>query len=183
MNDIHIKPELLRVLKALADKDFTVAEVTQAYLKSPLSPHESKKSARQFVYRNMLRLIKAGLMEKLPNNDGWPRYRLFAKFTDVADLPNVEPGKPVELPGTASETVSNQNELPVEALKERLGKHKSDMLYAMGEAEEYSALCEELPELRTKAQELYNQARERSAMLLGKIKALESLLSQSVGHH
>jgi hypothetical protein len=155
MNDIHIKPELLRVLKDLSDKDFTVAELTQAYVESPLSPHESKKPARQFVYRNMLRLIKAGLMEKSPNNDGWPRYRLCAGFADIADLPSVEPVKPVGSTGADSEIARKQSELPVEALKERLGKHKSDMLCAMGEAEEYSALCEELPELRTKAQELY----------------------------
>lgn len=183
MNDIYIKPELLRVLKDLVQKDFTVAELTRAYLESPVSPHDSKKPARQFVYRNMLRLIKAGLMQKLPDNDGWPRYRLCAGFADVAGLHSAEPVTPVASPGASSKIVKEQHELPIQALKDRLGKHKSDMLCAMGEAEEYSALCEELPEFRTKAQELYNQARERSAMLLGKIKALESLLTQSVSQH
>lgn len=38
-------------------------------------------------------------------------------------------------------------------------------------------LCKELPELSEEAQALYSEARERSALLLGKIKALESLLS------
>ena len=52
------------------------------------------------------------------------------------------------------------------------------MLCAMGEAEEYSALCHEHPDLQEQAQTLYNQARDRSALLLGKVKALENLISQ-----
>mgnify|MGYP000421597993 CR=1 FL=1 len=51
------------------------------------------------------------------------------------------------------------------------------MLCAVGEAEEYHALCSAHPGLKTQAQELYNRARERSAILLGKVKALETLLS------
>lgn len=53
------------------------------------------------------------------------------------------------------------------------------MLCALGEAEEYESLCKELPELSEEAQSLYSEARERSALLLGKIKALESLLSSN----
>ena len=51
------------------------------------------------------------------------------------------------------------------------------MLCAMGEAEEYSELCAVHPELCDKAQPLYNDARERSGKLLGKVKALEKLLT------
>lgn len=53
------------------------------------------------------------------------------------------------------------------------------MLCALGEAEEYEFLCKELPELSEEAQSLYAEARERSALLLGKIKTLESLLSSN----
>jgi hypothetical protein len=178
MNDIHIKPELLRVLKQLKQKEFTVAELTQAYIADPDSSHRSKKGARQFVYRNMVRLIKAGQMVKLSANEGWPRYKLSPTFCEPTNAPDANVPNAPHQPEPAS--LEKHPPLPVHTLKERLSKHRSDMLCAMGEAEEYNALCAELPELRAKAQELYNEARERSAILLGKIKALESLLTHPV---
>jgi hypothetical protein len=180
MSDIHIKPELLRVLKELKLKQFTVAELTEAYLSAPHSPHESKKAARQFVYRNIVRMIKSGLMEKQVYGDSWPRYSITPAFQENEGLLREEPIVPTILPPASTPPAPANMSLPVQTLKERLSKHRSDMLCAMGEVEEYNALCEELPELRMKTQSLYNQARERSAMLLGKIKALESLLDQMV---
>lgn len=81
--------------------------------------------------------------------------------TPVASAPSASPGKPFA------------------ALREWLGKHRSDMLCALGEAEEYESLCKELPEVNEEARSLYSEARERSALLPGKIKAIESLLSSN----
>ena len=173
MNGIHVKPELVQVLSALKGDNFTVAELTQAYLNHPNSKHQSAKAARQFVYRNMVRMIKLDLMERLPESEGWPRYRLSDKFTTNAPA-TTEP--PQSLPAPAKQPAKTVASSSI--LKERLSKHRSDMLCAMGEAEEYNALCTEFPELSEAAQTLYNDARERSAILLGKIKALESLLSK-----
>ncbi len=174
-----MKPELLHAFNEIQGESFTVAELTTHYLEHPESLHKGKKPARQFIYRNMVRMMKAGLMEKLPDDGGWPRYRLTQKFrshrpgatkkeasTSIPSepVPSVKP--PPAPPGK-----------PVAALRERLSKHRSDMLCALGEAEEYESLCKELPELSEEAQSLYSEARERSALLLGKIKALESLLS------
>lgn len=179
MKDIHVTPELLQALKALETDTFTVAELTQAYLEHPKSKHRSKKSARQFVYRNMVRMIKVGLMERQPESEGWPRYRLSKSFR-ISTSPGVSTDTPSSPPSAAEQSVKVVTSSTT-VLKERLSKHRSDMLCAMGEAEEYSALSTELPVLRGEVQALYNEARERSAILLGKIKALESLLSQQPG--
>lgn len=179
MSSIQIKAELLHTITCLQGRSFTVAELTKQYQSSPGSLHKGKKSARQFVYRNMLRMIKARLMERLPDDGGWPRYQLTKKFqfnkqanSTPAPLPNPLP-KPIEADAPA--------EKPAKALRERLSKHRSDMLCALGEAEEYQALCKEVPELSSEAQALYNDARERSSILLGKIKALENLLPHQAG--
>src|SRR5690606_20016546 len=73
---------------------FTVAKLTQAYRDQSQDSVSSAKAARQFVYRNIIRLLRAGLMEKLPASKGWPRYRVTHTFE--ASLPprtqsNAEP--------------------------------------------------------------------------------------------
>lgn len=174
-----MKPELLHALNEFQGDSFTVAELTTHYLEHPESLHKGKKPARQFIYRNMVRMMKTGLMEKLPDDGGWPKYQLTQKFrsnqirtTNREASPSTSPQK-----AAANKTPPPPSKKPVAALRERLSKHRSDMLCALGEAEEYESLCKELPEFNEEAQSLYSEARERSALLLGKIKALESLLS------
>lgn len=176
-----MKPELLHALNEFQGDSFTVAELTTHYLEHPESLHKGKKPARQFIYRNMVRMMKTGLMEKLPDDGGWPKYQLTQKFrsnqprtTNREASPSTSPQK-----AAANKTPSPPSKKPVAALRERLSKHRSDMLCALGEAEEYESLCKELPEFNEEAQSLYSEARERSALLLGKIKALESLLSSN----
>ena len=179
MSMIQMKPELLHALTEVQGESFTVAELTTHYVEHPESLHKGKKPARQFIYRNMVRMMKSGLMEKLPDDGGWPKYQLTQKFRSHRP----EAAKKEASTSIASEPVPSVKTpsfppgKPVAALRERLSKHRSDMLCALGEAEEYESLCKELPELSEEAQSLYSEARERSALLLGKIKALESLLS------
>ncbi|MFL0799419.1 MAG: hypothetical protein K6L81_03225 [Agarilytica sp.] len=179
MSTIKIKPELLHALVGLQGKSFTVDKITKYYLEQPESLHSGKKPARQFVYRNMIRMMKLGLMEKLPDDGGWPKYRLTRKFSsEYTPEPKTSKNTQLAKPKTSDKPRDTlPSSTPTNVLRERLGKHRSDMWCAVGEAEEYESLCNELPELSDKAQMLYNEARERSALLLGKIKALESLLS------
>ncbi len=181
MSTIQIKPELLHALNEIQGNSFTVAELTTHYLEHPESLHKSKKPARQFIYRNMVRMMKTGLMEKLPDDGGWPRYQLTQKFTsNQPRTTNREPSVSISSQkAAAAKAPSVPPKKPIAALRERLSKHRSDMLCALGEAEEYESLCKELPEFSEEAQSLYSEARERSALLLGKIKALESLLSSN----
>lgn len=178
MSTIHLKPELLHALTELKGKSFTVAELTKHYVEHPESLHKGKKAARQFIYRNMVRMMKAGLMEKLPDDGGWPKYQLTQKFANPKQPARAPYSSPSKAAPPAKNTLKETPPAkPVTALRERLSKHRSDMLCALGEAEEYESLCKELPEYCEEAQSLYAEARERSALLLGKIKALESLLS------
>ncbi|MFT6653313.1 MAG: hypothetical protein ACJAWI_000053, partial [Marinomonas primoryensis] len=59
-----------------------------------------------------------------------------------------------------------------------LKKHKLELLTTISEAEEYEALSSQLPSRRKDLQELYNDARNRYSKTLGKVKALESLISR-----
>jgi hypothetical protein len=174
MKEIALKSEILDVLQDIRATSFTVDELTEAYLHHRSSLHTSKKAARQFVYRNMQRLMKVGHMERLMAAGGWPRYVLTQKFIRLY--------KSTPLISPASVEVAVQLQIdPLAGLKERLKVHQAEVLTAMGEMEEYEAICQEMPDLREIAQPRYNESRERCSRLLGRVKALESLLVEEVG--
>ena len=166
------KSPLQVVLNASKAKPFTVDELTQLYLDHPSALHTSKKAARQFVYRNMQRLMKAGYMVRIQTDGRWPRYTL-------------TPGVFSSVDTTASTRDDSQKNVPtidrLAGIKERLNIHQAEMLTAMGEMEEYEVICQEMPDLREIAQPRYNESRERCSRLLGRVKALESLLSAKAG--
>jgi len=166
---VVLKSDLFGVLKDIYATSFTVDELTEAYLQHPSSLHTSKKAARQFVYRNMQRLMKVGHMERLKVNGRWPHYTLTQQFLRLYKSTPSTPLVPVEA------TVQLQID-PLVSLKERLKMHQGEVLTAMGEMEEYEAICQEIPDLREIAQPRYNESRERCSRLLGRVKALESLL-------
>lgn len=175
MKEIALKSEILDVLKGIGGTSFTVDELTETYLKHPSSLHTSKKAARQFVYRNMQRMMKVGHMERLKANSGWPHYALTQQFLRLnKTIPSISPA-PIE-------AVTMQLQIdPLAGLKERLKVHQAEVLTAMGEMEEYEAICQEMPDLREIAQPRYNESRERCSRLLGRVKALESLLVPEAG--
>lgn len=175
MSITTIKPGLFYALKSCQGKSFTVNELTQAYLSTPQSEHSAKKAARQYVYRNIKRLMNEGLVTRMPESSGWPRYCLAERFEQAISVRLTQ-----EHDKTVTAKQEEQQAIPLNVLKDRLSKHKSEMLCSIGEAEEYNELCAKHPELRHKAQSFYNEARERSATLLGKVKALENLLAQHV---
>lgn len=181
MNDITIRPELVVSILHFGKRTFTVAQLTKTYMRHPQCEHASKQqAARQFVYRNMVRMIKVGYMEIAPSTKSWPQYRicdLLLEYAQRHQIPlNTSPFM------STRDNPQNDTHVPHSAkahLKERLSTYRSEMLCAIGEAEEYNDLCKVHPELSEDAQTLYSESRERSAKLLGKVKALESMLTRS----
>lgn len=176
MKYLTVKPGLLGALSRLENREFTVADLTKTYLNDPESLHQSKKAARQFVYRNMLRLIDSGDLTRVVVEGGWPLYRLTPKFFARSSSSAPPPAVPQD---TAS-SVPPEND-PRHSLQERLNRYKLEMLASMGETEEYGAICADMPELKDAVQPLYNQSRDECSKLLGRVKALESLLSRETG--
>lgn len=171
MKYLTVKSGLLAALTHMKGREFTVADLTNIYLSGPESRHHSKKTARQFVYRNMLRLIDSGDLMRVVVDGSWPLYRLTPQFFNRSSAP-----PPAVPQGAATSEID-----PRQNLQERLNRYKLEMLAAMGETDEYGAICAEIPELRDEVQPLYNQSRDECSKLLGRVKALESLLSKETG--
>jgi hypothetical protein len=172
MKDISLKSAFRAVLQGIDTPSFTVDDLTQAYLNHSSSLHTSKKAARQFVYRNMQRLMKAGCMERIYADGRWPRYTLTASFFKSAAG---DSGSQIETPAPSPKPDQ------VACIKERLKLHQAEVLTALGEMEEYDVICRDMPDLREIAQPRYNESRERCSRLLGRVKALETLLTAKAG--
>ena len=170
MKPKHLKHEIFSAFQELIGSRFTVAQAVSVYMASPFCSHSGVKPARQFVYRNMKRLIQTGELEKIGADDGWQKYSFTESFSarTFANAPLIT-GQP-RVP-EASNISGN--------LTERLNHQKLELLTAMGEAEEYDAIYKELPAMRGQIQSLYNDSRDRCSKLLGKVKALENLISLS----
>ncbi len=169
MKTLFIQPGLLSVLSTLPDQAITVGRLTKLYLDAPDSAHTSVKSARQYVYRNMLRLIDHGYMSRMNNDGEHPKYSLTHKFREFL-------GEKMIDSHTCTESLNDRST----PLLGRLNQYKSELLAAMGEAEEFELIGKDLPDMLKTVQPLYVDARERSVKILGRIKAVESLISLSV---
>lgn len=183
VKSLKVKTGLLTVLPQLKGRDFTVDDLTETYRSHPECLHQSKKAARQFVYRNMLRMIESGDLTRVVVNSGWPQYRLTPHFFARSGHPNTaSPTIPMTKTDIATSHVTQAAKPdPRQNLRERLSLHKLEMLSAIGETEEYDAICKEIPELRDQVQVLYNASRDRCSKLLGRVKALEGLLARETG--
>jgi hypothetical protein len=173
MKQKNINQELIGILQQLQGEAFTVGQVLELYMANPLKNHTDLKLARQFIHRNMLRLIATGDLIKISVTGR--RYKYLTTEQFISPISPVRPTSVVpEINETARTLALEKN------LTERLNHQKLKLLTAMGEAEEYDSIYKEMPEMRTQIQELYNESRDRCSKLLGRVKAIENLITISV---
>lgn len=150
---------------------FSALELRTAYLivdnECTLSPSET----RRFVYAELVKLVKAGWLKKVKSEKkgitNYVKTKLFDLNFNVE--PPIKPNNRIALIETP--TVENAQELNC-----RLQDYKNDLLEGLGEADEYRALRNEFPSMHDELQPKYNNIRESNSRLLGKIKAIETLI-------
>jgi len=178
MRKIKIKPELLSLLTSEAFNCFTSQALIAAYLKLPTSSNLDQRLVQQFIFRNLDRLVWAELATK--EGDGKSRHAEY-RLTDRFIPSNYSIGAPhfKGAPLKAEESVVVARVDPLLELRDQLSAHKLELLTTIAETEEYEKLCKQLPSKQPEIQELYNDARNRYSKTLGKVKAIESLISRT----
>lgn len=181
MRKIKIKPELLSLLTSKKFKRFTGQTLIKAYIGLPSSRGLNQRQVQQFIFRNLERLVCAGLASRENEEQGLQaKYCLTDKFTSG----QYDIGTPhcILAPSetTTEATASSESLMP---LQEQLNLHKLELLTTIAETEEYESLCKQLPSKQHEIQELYNDARNRYSKTLGKVKAIESLISRTAQAH
>ena len=172
---ISLEKDLLTILLTDSFDSFTILELRGAYLAKVGDPGLDKIEARRYVYRHILRLEKKGLlMRKRSAKSGRTYYSKTSDFsakrfkTHITSRPRETRSKPANLNGVKQQ------------LREKLNRYRSELLISIGETEEYKSLHEDFPDLINELQEQYNSARDKCSKIHGRIKAIETLIKNSV---
>ena len=154
----RIEPTLLRVLTAHAGIPFTRDELIEQYRKLQSEHGRNARASWQFINRNLVRLAKAGVVE-IQDDDTNTAPRYMYRATQNARFPVAPPDS-------------------LAILRKKLQQQRIELLTTLGETEAYDEVCSDLPELQVDVQHQYDEARDRSVKLLGRIRALETLIAQ-----
>jgi len=173
--NIKLDSDLLSILLTENFNNFTVLELRSAYLAIVSNPQLGKVEARKYVYRHILRLENKGLLERKYSEKRdrtfYSKTKKFSPDCFQASEETQEISKP---------SFKKEENLGVKKdLISKINKYRLELLTSIGETEEYKALCSEFPQMADNLQERYNNARDNGSKVLGRIKALESLISQT----
>jgi DNA-binding MarR family transcriptional regulator len=176
MKKIELDSDLLSILLTESFNSFTVLELRSAYLAIINNPQLGPVEARKFVYRHILRLEKKGLLERKHSEK---RDRTFYKKTKHFSREQFEISE--SSLRSSKHHVKGQEIAGIKKdLLNKLNQYKLELLTSIGETDEYKSLCSQFPDLTENLQKRYNHARDNSSKILGRIKALESLMNQQL---
>ena len=170
---IKINAQLNTILQDENFDNFHVTQLRDAYLANS-SVSQDLVQARKYIYRQILRLVKKGLLLKKGTKNSkrvvYQKSELFFKTNFIVQ--STAEDKVIE-PKAATVATSTA----VLQLEKRLKESEVDLLTSIGESEEYMRLYQSFPEMKTHLESQYLQARENSSKLLGQIKAIKSVLA------
>lgn len=150
---------------------FSAIELRTAYLIVDNECQLSASETRRLVSAELVKLVNRGWLKKVTTKKkgitSYVKTDLFnLKSKVVSPLKVIKSNVPLE-----AALVTGMQELNC-----RLQDYKNDLLEGLGEAEEYRALRNQFPEMHNELQPKYHNIRESNSRLLGKIKAVETLI-------
>ena len=173
---IELDSDLLSILLTESFNNFAVLELRSAYLAIVKDPLLNTVEARKFVYRHILRLEKKGLLERKYSEK---RDRTFYSKTKQFSPDKFQISENAH--GNSMSQVKVEESVGVKKdLISKLNQYRLELLTSIGETDEYKSLCSQFPQMAENLQERYNQARDNGSKILGRIKALESLINQQL---
>ncbi|EGQ9883120.1 hypothetical protein QNE95_002928 [Vibrio vulnificus] len=160
---MKISTEMYKVLIERTLDGFSVIELRDEFIVlkgSPIDPDEARKK----VYRQILRFIKKGWLRC----EGIGRQKRYFQ-TDTFKALSVEAKS-----GNVDIEITSKHDYSV--LASERNQYKGELEIVLGEIDEYQSLKARFPELEPKLDTLFDEARNRSAYLLGKINGLTNVL-------
>lgn len=153
---------LLRLMEQSDLQQFTVTQLHECYIAENASEDTSPKSTRQFVYRNLIKLEKSGLVTQLEGKKGRAiHYKYCKKRTEE---------------NKAEKSCGDEGF--INSIRHNLKQCKLDFLTYTGEAEALKKLTPEGHSFSDLLGRKYNEALDNSAKKLGEVRVLEGLLRE-----
>ncbi len=154
---------------------FTISELKNDYMN--ISLDNCPIATRKYIYRQVLRLLKCGaLIKKGKKNSHSATYQKTNLFNDICFI-KISPKPLLKLQSDFTQINSRTEYRFNNELEITLQEYKIDMMLLIGESEEYTRLLKTYPEMKYSLKAEYLNARNNSSKLLGKIKAISTVLS------
>lgn len=148
--------------------NFTTGDVRSSYITLKNDPALEPVVIRKKLYAELLKLVKRGWLKKTPSSKkGLTRFSKTELF-DGQQLPTSDDEPSL----TKIETTKQK------LLMNKLNHYKAELLLNIGETEAYKDIYTEFPDLIDEIQPQYNEAMDNNSRILGKIRAIESLIKQ-----
>ena len=151
--------------------NFSVVEIRDALL-SLKGVEQDPQEGRKFIYRQILLLEKKGWLSS--EGEGKKKKYFQTKLLKSLDIISRE-GSSSKILTSQSSTSARDRDRDSVLMIER-GEYQGELEIILGEIEEYQSLIQRFPELSSQIKPLLKLARERSALLLGKINVLTNVL-------
>jgi len=171
-NSISINEHIHAVLMKDFFNDFTVTQFRDNYMAQLTQPADAVTS-REIVYRQVLRFLKLGLLQKKEANN--VRKSTYSKTSEF--FKSHFKVRSTKLSALSTDSAPRIKNSAMKSIEAQLKQYKVDLLASVGESEEYMRLYHSNPELKQMLEPEYLQARDQSSRLLGQIKALNTVLS------
>lgn len=165
-----ISVEMHKLLIEKRMDGFSVVEARNASLNVEQDT-QNLDEARKKIYRQIWQYQQKGWLR----SEGEGRHKKYFQTEQFRNL-QVTPRKKAAYANSAKESTSDYS-----VLLHECNEYKGELEIVLGEIEEYQSLKSRFPELKCKLAPLLQQAKERSAHLLGKMNGLTNVLKTLSG--
>jgi hypothetical protein len=179
-----LSPEFYSVLIEGNLNNFTVMELRDAIIRECKDERDmTLRDYHKRAYREVLRLLTAGLLEKSKDISEFARYKKTPLFVASVFKQRVTGDRGPKQPKQPTQVEHGAPSLPVkdlcirDELDQLVKTYQVDLLSSIGESEEYLRLHQTYPQLKAKLEPHYLKSRDVSSKILGKIRAIESVLA------
>tara|TARA_R110001592_G_scaffold319321_1_gene596855 strand:- start:419 stop:997 length:579 start_codon:yes stop_codon:yes gene_type:complete len=177
---INLDSDLFTILSSPNFDKFTVLELRSAYMSCSTTSEMDKNIAQRYVYRNILKLQKKGLLNrkdsKKTKKTTYVKTELFSSA--IFEVENASAISIADLPDTdeSPDKTNSPSKHLIQSLINQLHDLNAELLINLGEREQYKSLCQEYPQLKESLQESYNFARNNFKKIEGHIKAINNAI-------
>ncbi len=182
---VKLHPYIYNLLIAKDFKEFNATHLRDALLKIT-DEYIHVTEARKFIYRQLLRLEALGFICKIDKSDErskklYKKTQLFYSTTFISG--KMPKNSRLQTVPAKVDTEASDVDVFLNGLKKEKLIHEAKLAVVLSEIEEYQSLMERFPTKRTYLTDLYQQAKNQSAALLGRVTALSKVLGQESSEH
>ncbi len=182
---VKLHPYIYNLLIEKDFEEFGDTQLKDALLKIT-DEYSQVGEARKFIYRQLHRLEALGFICKIEKIDG-PSKKFYKKtelfYSTTFTSGKIPKNSRLQAVPAAVDSAASDVDIFLNDIKKEKVIHEAKLAVVLSEIEEYQSLMERFPTKKSYLTGLYQQAKNQSAALLGRVTALSKVLGQHNNEH